>query len=348
MRWFVVPDLDGPRTGGTIYNRSLIRALTAGGEDCRTTTLSGLHGLHEQAAADDSVWVDSLYLSEIPSIARLLEGRAKLALLVHYLPSLVASGGRWSDLAWSREELAAVRHASMFLVPSELMRNVVGSIMAFVHPEVRKPILVVNPGCEARPMDDSRANDHVDAVRALVVANLVPGKQVDVLLDRLATRLTDEDAFELTILGDTRLDPSHAETCLRQIQHPRLSERVRLHGSATADQVIDHMGRSNLFISASMMESYGMAVAEARTVGRPILATRGGNVSELVTLDSGGEVFPTIEHLADACVALARNPIEHRRRLRLARTHAIPPRPWSVAASELLAQERSNERGGMA
>jgi glycosyltransferase involved in cell wall biosynthesis len=348
MRWFVVPDLDGPRTGGTIYNRSLIRALGAEGEACQTTTLSGLDRLIGRVGVGPTVWVDSLYLAEIPRIADRLAGRATIGLLVHYLPSLVASGGRWSDLAWSREELAAIRHASRFLVPSELMRKVVRSILALDRTDVETPILLVPPGCEARPMGDGRADDHAHPMRAIVVANLVPGKQVDTLLDCLASRLTDPDAFELTVLGDTRLDPSYAEACTRLARHPRLRERVRLHGSATAEQVIDHMGRSNLVISASRMESYGMALAEARTVGRPILATGGGNVRELVTQDSGGEVFPTLEHLADACVALARNPVEHQRRLRLARANALAPRPWGVAASEFLAQERSNERGGMA
>jgi glycosyltransferase involved in cell wall biosynthesis len=85
------------------------------------------------------------------------------------------------------------------------------------------------------------------------------------------------------------------------------------------------------------METYGMALAEARTLGLPILAHAGGNVGAHVTSGAGGELVASHEELAAAFLSLCRDPHEHHARLRLARAHALPARAWSQAAAEFTA-----------
>jgi glycosyltransferase involved in cell wall biosynthesis len=345
MHWFVVPQLDRPVTGGTLYNRGLIAALVARGEACRVAALPMALPVLQEAHRTDCIWIDSLYLTELPAIASALGEHPHVGLIVHYLPSLVARAGSIDVPTPSPEERAALHQARMFLVPSDFMATTVAGLL-----EKPRPILRVVPGCEISPcgrQDRSTAKlspPRRPGVRALAVANLVPGKRVAALVDALATRLSIDDHFELTVLGDATLDPGYAQSCADLARHPSLRDRVRLLGSVAPPAVEEQLRRSNLFVSASAMESYGMALAEARTAGVPILATAGGNTGALVEPRSGGEVLDTPDRLADACVALVRSPIEHRRRLTLARAHALPPRSWSIAASDFVAQmKRANQ-----
>jgi glycosyltransferase involved in cell wall biosynthesis len=96
--------------------------------------------------------------------------------------------------------------------------------------------------------------------------------------------------------------------------------------------VNQHIAESDLVLSASSMESFGIVLAEARTLGVPIIARAGGNVANLVGAESGGELVPDAAGVAAACVALARNPAELAARRVRARKHALSPRSWRDTA----------------
>jgi glycosyltransferase involved in cell wall biosynthesis len=109
------------------------------------------------------------------------------------------------------------------------------------------------------------------------------------------------------------------------------------------------MQKSNLFLSASLMESYGMALAEARTLGLPIIAHRGGHVSSLVDPDAGGEVVDSVAQLAESLLRISRNPVDLSARWSAARSSPLPARSWAMAATDFIGQlnvlmnERANE-----
>jgi glycosyltransferase involved in cell wall biosynthesis len=195
-------------------------------------------------------------------------------------------------------------------------------------------ILCVAPGCLA----SLSLSVPQPPVRALMVANLVPGKGVAELLASLASRIHATDALDLAIVGGARHDPRYAQQCHALAKDARLRGRVRFLGELSPEQTQAHLAACNLLVSASTMESYGMALAEARTVGVPILARRGGHVATLVGGQWGGEVFLNTEDLVAAVLMLCCTPTEHRRRIQLARARALPARPWSLAASEFTAQ----------
>jgi glycosyltransferase involved in cell wall biosynthesis len=89
------------------------------------------------------------------------------------------------------------------------------------------------------------------------------------------------------------------------------------------------------------MESYGMALAEARTMGLPVLAVSGGNVSAHVSAQSGGRLCADPSELAEACVELAADARARTALLALARRAAPPPRPWSRVADEFVVRVRA-------
>jgi glycosyltransferase involved in cell wall biosynthesis len=333
--WFIVPPLDGPISGGTLYNRELLSALRGAGQHAEALDLEA--GRAALAGGTLGVfWLDTLYLPAFAELELLSRGRA-LGLIAHYLPSLLPHGETLMAGNLAPDEALALARATHFLVPSTFMARTLVRLGA-----ARSPLFVVEPG---RPAPAVAAALRGPAVRALCVANLVPNKGVEPLLSALARELDGQDPFELELAGALDLDPPYVTACRAWLEHPILRSRVKLLGAVAHERVCALMRRSNLLLSASRMESYGMALAEARSLGIPLLALRGGNAEALVGAVSGGQLVDDEVELARATARLARDAIEHERRLSLAYERRLAPRTWADAARELSAQLEASSLG---
>lgn len=325
---FVVPDLRGPSTGGTVYNRELTRALAAAGasvdvldvEDAERALALGEPGAY---------FVDTLFLGALPRLDRLRHPRASLTLLAHYLPSLVRYGSEVERRVLSAEEALALEHTPSAIAPSAFMRRTLERLS-----DRPLPVAVAEPGRLANGVAPTPAPD--DTLRVLVVAHLVPGKGVDRLLSALATTLLPQDRVTLTVVGSLTQDPAHAAACRVFATSPALRGRATLAGELSPEAVNQRIAESDLLLSASSMESFGIVLAEARTLGVPIIARAGGNVENLVRNESGGELVCDAAGVAAACVALARDPEELVRRRGLARAGALAPYAWGDAAADFV------------
>ena len=329
---WICPPLDGPSTGGTLYNARIIDALAG----CAVTVTA--LGLEEgrralRAGASGRYWIDSLFLDHVARLVRENTALLPLGLIVHYLPSLVALGRvpRKSELSTAeRAALELVRH---FLVPSPFSRDVLVELGV-----PSEAIAVAEPGVAGHVSSCSRASRSF--LSAVMVANVVAGKGVAPFLRALAP-LSDGVPFELTVIGSLTIDEAYAFECRRIVEvSTALSGRVHFVGPMPHQAVLDSIRAHDLLISASRMESYGMALAEARAAGTPILSRGGGNAAAHVDTDSGGELVGDDAALASALVRLAREPDELRRRA-LAAASARRARTWGDAASDFIEQLRA-------
>jgi glycosyltransferase involved in cell wall biosynthesis len=335
MQVFLIPDLDGPVTGGTLFNRMVIACLERANVACRVCPTVAARAELSHAGLDDVFWVDSLFLDLLPDLAHRQRRHARLGLLLHYLPSLVTSvvrrGPALTSWELSRPETEALSAADLVLVTGGYMREVVERALergAVLHPRV----LVVEPGrLAAGPVELPQP-----PVRAVLVANLLPGKGILPFLRSLAEQTLASDPYQLDIVGGADLDPDYARACERAADDGRLHGRVRRLGGRSPEATVRYMASCNLLVSASLMESYGMALAEARCLGLPIVAQRGGNVEALVSGRAGGEVVPDSSALARAFLAVCRAPLELQRRKAAALADPLPPRPWTAVAAEFL------------
>lgn len=325
---FVVPRLDGPISGGTCYNRELLGELAQRARVCACELASP--ELTRALESARVVWVDSLYLEALPELRR--RTRARLALIVHYLPSFVALERRAVNSELSREERRALAVADAFLVPSAFMRDALERLVA----PTQKSMFVVEPGTAARLRPARAARDGLDVV---LIGNVVEGKGLLAFLRALARVLAADDALAVSVIGRLDAEPAYVKACQALVaETPVLAERVQWLGVLSEPAALARLSRADLFVSASRMESYGMALNEARVVGVPILARAGGNTAAHVATEAGGALLHSDDALARACVALARDPELMRERLAAARAHAVEPRTWARAADELLAQ----------
>jgi len=331
---FVVPALDGPVTGGTLYNRELCAALSEASYPIAVRGLEALE-LGPPLNAACWLWVDSLFLAALPRLRRFAPGRT--GLLSHYLPSFVALGRSALPAELSDQERRALCAADAFLVTSELMREAFGPLVA---PE--KSIFVVSPGSRARlaPVAPSSSR----GLRALLIANVLPGKGIEPLLEALAASLRPDDQFSLSIVGSLEADRGYAAGCLALARSAELQARVTFCGALQPEQTAALLAESELLISASAMESYGMALAEARVAGVPISAVSGGNTRAHIDAEAGGHCFRSVPELVIACLELCRSPERVRQRVEQARRRAVPARSWPLAAQQFINQLASLEK----
>lgn len=298
---FVVPPPTERLTGGNLYNLGLLGALRAAGVEAHVVAHDGPRS---EARPGDVRLVDSLHLDALPHLA-------PCWLLAHYLPALVEGREQLSEA-----ERRALHAADGFVVPSAFMADA----LARLAPAPR-PTVIVAPGIEvARQTTTATGARH-----AVVVANLVPGKGVLELLRALGDR-----GCRLAVVGTEDHDPAYAATCRAAAPWAVFLGELP-HAETTAV-----IAASDFLISASRMESFGFALAEARALGVPIVALDRGNARAHVHDASGGLLVATEDALAEACVQLANDEVELARRRHAARTYRPTPRTWADAAQDLL------------
>lgn len=324
-RW-IAPPFDGPPTGGTRYGAALAAALVRRGVDIARLDASA--AIEALARGDDGLyWVDSLYLDRLPELKRVNTRRRPLVLVAHYLPSLVADGDGWRPERLSRIERDALACADALLATSTTMVR----LLAGVAP--RTPIACVEPGVEV----EAASTVLSDPPRVLVLANVTEGKGVLPLLREIAARVDARDRFDLSVVGSLDRDPAYARACLDvTATAPILRDRVHFTGALAHAGAMHELARADLLLSASRMESYGMALAEARAAGVPMLAHAGGHAAAHVAPEAGGELVADAPTLATRFLALVRDPAELARRKQLALAHTTA-RSWDDAARDFIA-----------
>ena len=108
----------------------------------------------------------------------------------------------------------------------------------------------------------------------------------------------------LCLVGDGP-DRAAAESQCRELG---IAGEVSFLGNqARVEPILD---RSDLFLSASETESFGLASLEALASGVPVVATRAGGVPEVVRDGRNGLLCPVgdVESLAESCIALLADP----------------------------------------
>jgi glycosyltransferase involved in cell wall biosynthesis len=122
------------------------------------------------------------------------------------------------------------------------------------------------------------------------VATLNPGKGYEDLLSALAA--VPSGNWRLTCAGSLTRHPPTVVRVRALIRELGLTSRVMLVGEQDANALGDLYDRSDVFVLATLRETYGMAVAEALSRGIPVVSTMTGAIPDLVGSDAGLLVMP--------------------------------------------------------
>ncbi len=276
-------------TGGYIYDRHIVDGLAA--RDWQTTIHSldssfpepSTAALEEArqtfAAIPDGrvVVIDGLALGGTAEILAAQTRRLRLVALVHH-PLALETGLQSTRAEWLRlaetASLAQVRHV---VVTS---RWTMRALADYDIPSER--IAVVEPGTAPAP---ARRVSGGESLTLLCVASLTARKGHTILFDALA-RLRDRD-WQLNCAGSLTSDRHLVDTLREQIERERLGERIHLLGELPPPRVVDEYAKADVFVLASYMEGYGMALTEALARGIPVISTSAGAIPDTVPRDAG-------------------------------------------------------------
>lgn len=135
-------------------------------------------------------------------------------------------------------------------------------------------IATVEPGVARRP----RASlSQVEPLNILAVGAAIPRKSFCGLV-AAASLLQDLD-WMLRIVGPLDADPVETARIRSAIDAAELADRIALVGPLSGSAMDAAYAGAQVFVSSSVYEGYGMAIAEALTAGLPIVAVDGGAVA---------------------------------------------------------------------
>ena len=139
------------------------------------------------------------------------------------------------------------------------------------------------------------------------VSRIAPEKNVDYLADALAIVASRRPDVRMLMVGD---GPSRAAL------ERRLGGAARFVGYKTGQDVADHYAAADIFAFASLTETFGNVVLEAKASGLPVVALRAGGVGETVRPGQTGLLVEPSEppdRMAAALLSLIERPDERRR-----------------------------------
>jgi glycosyltransferase involved in cell wall biosynthesis len=271
----VVPSgVDDPRrpSGGNTYDRRLCAELPAWGWTVRESLVDDQLDEVLAGLADGSiVLIDGL----IASTARQLVDaarRLRVVVLVH-MPFAEADPGI------APVESAVLNAATAVVTTSAWSRDWVTTNLHVPTDRLH----VATPGVDSTPLSSGSA----DGGNLLCVGPVTPDKGQDVLVAALGL-LADLD-WHCTCVGARDLDPAFVASLTAAAQRAGIAERIEFAGPLTTSALTSVRTQTDLLVSASRREAYGMAVTEALAAGIPVIATDVGGHAEAVGR-AGGSV----------------------------------------------------------
>ena len=142
------------------------------------------------------------------------------------------------------------------------------------------------------PRNGRDTYDGTRALRLVAVGRLVAKKGFGDAIEALA--LLEELDVRLDVLGDGPLR-AELESLVGKLG---LTDKVRFHGAATAQEIIEALHRADMALAPSVRASDGDADApvntlkEAMATGLPVIATDHGGIPELVMHGENGFLVP--------------------------------------------------------
>ncbi len=294
-------------SGGNVYDRRLCRELRAAGCDVREHRVAGqrdlgllLAGLPDRA----TVLVDGLIGATAGAMVA-QAARLRLVLLLHMAVA-------------ERDVLRAV---DAVVTTSRWARRWVIDR----HDLDPERVHVAVPGADVGPqVSGSAAGSNL-----LCVGPVTPDKGYDVLLDALA-ELSDLE-WRCTCVGALDIDPAF----VGRLQTAGIADRVTFTGPLSRAGLEAVRSTTDLVVSASRRESFGMAVAEGLARGIPVVATEVGGQPEAVGPTGAGLLVPPgdVGELAAALRRWLTEPGLRERLRRAAADRRVTLLTWAETAS---------------
>lgn len=232
-----------------------------------------------QAGPPDLVHAHFLFSTGC-AVARAARAR-NLPFVVTVHESYLEQTARWSHL---RSEMSrALQAAARVLAVSSFQRDRIVKLFPACAPRT----VVVPNGVDTDRFKPRESVRKSGPVRLAFVGNLVPVKDLPVLLSALSELDAQNFPYELDVLGEGHLR-SEIEA-----RANTLKGKVRFHGAQEREAVARHLhAETDQLVVPSLTETFSIVCIEALASGVPVVATDCGGPRDIVTPEVGRLVPP--------------------------------------------------------
>lgn len=138
---------------------------------------------------------------------------------------------------------------------------------------------------------------------AVITIKLIPLKGIDILLNAFA-KVFRRQAVRLLVVGDGG-DRTRLELLAQQLG---VTTQVEFRGQLPREQVRDVLRQSQVIVSSSYIETFGITLVEAMACGKPVVATQSGGPEYFVN-ERNGLLVPSgdVDALAAALCEMVEN-----------------------------------------
>lgn len=283
---FVVPEgIDDPKrpSGGNVYDRRVAEELPRFGWTVLEHPVPGnwpapepsdrtrLDDVLARLADGSVVLVDGLIASAAQSLVSAAR-RLRIAVLLH-MPLAETSSAQ----AIARVEADVLNAAAAVVTTSAWTRAWVVSH----HGVPAERVLAAVPGVDpSQPASGSTSGRNL-----LCVGPVTEAKGYDVMVAALA-QIADLD-WRCTFAGALDLEPDFVRSLSAQAERTGIADRLVLAGPLPGPALDDVRSATDLVVSPSRREAYGMAIVEGLARGIPVIASDVGGHREAVGASDG-------------------------------------------------------------
>lgn len=170
-----------------------------------------------------------------------------------------------------------VHESDAFMCVGEQLRKSVMEL-TYTNKEIRimpnmvKPIFHYN---------DKKTQDKT--YRFIAIGRLVKNKRVDFLINAFTEAFRDNQHVMLEVVGDGTM----FKEIQKQINDLGMSDRIIMHGFVSREETAKLLRESDAFVSASILETFGVPFIEAMASGKPIIGVENGPVDNYINKDNG-------------------------------------------------------------
>ncbi len=270
-------------TGGYVYDRMLVSYLRRAGDDVEVLTLNS--GSYARNLRDnltfridghyDAVLQDELcHPSLLAQNAR--ERTCPTISIVHNLRSAGGAPGVGSLLRkLERKYLGGV---DGFVFNSRATADSVSALIGTLPPHVIAPPGGDRLGEFSEGLIRARACQP-GPLRLLFLANVLPGKGLDVLLDAL--KMLPPSSVSLEVVGSCNVDSAYARRMQKKAS--QLGVPIFFRGALQNGALKAALEQAQAMVLPSHYEGFGIAYLEGMAFGLPALGTTAGGIPELVS-----------------------------------------------------------------
>lgn len=219
------------------------------------------------------------------------------------IPTVVTVHSMWDPISRTGNRLL---DRTAWGMGSGVVLTAVGSVAAeHVREALGQPVMVLPNGIDPREWSVTRVPRSDDVLRVVSVLRLAPRKRALPLVSVLHRAIAGSAGrIRATLVGDG----PDAGRVQRYIERHGLGDVITLAGRSPHTRIRAHLASSDVFIQASVRESFGIAALEARTAGLAIVARSQAGSSDFVTDGVEGLLSDDDAGLVSALLTLQAEP----------------------------------------